>query len=342
MGVKHTLRRAAAHTIGGLWLDKTLAWLTGGRAAILAYHRVLDPAEHDLDAVEPGMFVTRETFRAHLDFLRRRYRIVPLTEVVRQLLTGEKPQRGAVALTFDDAWLDTYQVAYPLLRAAGLPATVFVPTGLVDAGHRFWFSRAAGAIKEIYRRREMLRAAFPDEKMPAEAHFVMDVLAENPSRTSYFQRIMAGCKDLTDEARGTTLAFLEILAEKADEPRSDLADWEQLRLMNRDVFEIGSHTVGHRLLTQLDGESVKRELMESRDTIAARFGKPPASFCYPNGNYTPSITRHVARAGYACAVTTAAGFADPPADLFALPRLGVHQGVAPDAAGLALLLSGIG
>jgi len=342
MGVKHALRRAAARTVGGLRLEKTLGRLAGGRAAILAYHRVLDPADQDLDAVEPGMYVTRDAFRSHLDLLRDRTRIVPLAELARQLLTGGKPPRGTVALTFDDAWLDTYQVAYPLLRAAGLPATVFVPTALVDAGHRFWFSRAAAAIKHLYIRREGLRAAFPDEKMPAEARFIMDVLADNPSRTAYFQRIMTGCKELGEEARAATLDFLEVLAGKIDVPRRDLADWEELRLMSRDVFEIGSHTARHLLLTQLDSEGVKRELSESRESIAARLGRPPASFCYPNGNYTPQIAKLVARAGYACAVTTAAGFADPPADIYALPRLGVHQGVAPDADGLALLLSGIG
>lgn len=36
-----------------------------------------------------------------------------------------------VALTFDDAYRSVYELALPVLRAAGTPATVFVPTALV-------------------------------------------------------------------------------------------------------------------------------------------------------------------------------------------------------------------
>jgi peptidoglycan/xylan/chitin deacetylase (PgdA/CDA1 family) len=36
-----------------------------------------------------------------------------------------------VAITFDDAYRSVFELAFPILRAAGLPATVFAPTGLV-------------------------------------------------------------------------------------------------------------------------------------------------------------------------------------------------------------------
>jgi len=342
MSVKHALRRAAAKTVGGLGLARPLAHLAGGRAAILAYHRVLDPAEHDLDAVEPGMHVTRDAFAEHVDLLQRRYRVAPLADLVRKLYTGEKIEWGVVAITFDDAWLDTYEVAYPILRAAGLPATVFVPTSLVDSGAYFWFSRAARSVRAIWDNREILAAAFPDEIMPPEAEFVMRALIDNPPRQQYFTRIMQGCKDLPEASRARVVDFLEALGQPPAARRPDLADWEQLRRMSRDVFEIGSHTAGHRILTQLDEEQVKRELDESRRRIADEIGEAPVSFCYPNGDYNEKIARLVARAGYACATTTRHGFANPPADLYALPRLGMHQDVAPDAHGLELLLSGIG
>jgi peptidoglycan/xylan/chitin deacetylase (PgdA/CDA1 family) len=38
-----------------------------------------------------------------------------------------------VAVTFDDGYEDNYTYAFPLLKEAGIPATVFVTTGLIDA-----------------------------------------------------------------------------------------------------------------------------------------------------------------------------------------------------------------
>lgn len=45
-----------------------------------------------------------------------------------------KSGRG-VALTFDDAFENFYDVVWPRLRAARLPVTLFVPTGFVDGTH---------------------------------------------------------------------------------------------------------------------------------------------------------------------------------------------------------------
>lgn len=39
-----------------------------------------------------------------------------------------------VAITFDDAYRSVFELAFPLLRDAGIPGTVFVPTALVGTG----------------------------------------------------------------------------------------------------------------------------------------------------------------------------------------------------------------
>lgn len=342
MGLKRIARQLAGGFVGGLQLAGPIARGLGGRAAILAYHRVLDPAVHDPEAVEPGMFVRRDAFAAHLQLLQRDFHVVPLAELARRLLTGEKIRPRTVVITFDDGWLDTYETAYPLLRAAGLPATVFVPTALVGSPTPFWFSRAAALARRFWERRDELAASFPDEGMPPAADFLMQLLVDDPPRAGYFGRVLSAGKALAEPEREAMLGFLERITGEPLKCSGDLVSWEQLRRMSADVFEIGSHTVNHVILTQADDETIKRELALSRQTIAEKIGVAPASFCYPNGDYDKPIALLVARAGYACALTTRAGFANRRPDLYALPRLGVHEGIAATANGLALLLSGIG
>jgi peptidoglycan/xylan/chitin deacetylase (PgdA/CDA1 family) len=82
--------------------------------AILTYHSI--------DASDSAISVTPEAFRRHVEWLAAgRVRVVPLAE-----LAGLPEETDAVALTFDDAFANFGEVAAPLLKEHGLPATLFV------------------------------------------------------------------------------------------------------------------------------------------------------------------------------------------------------------------------
>lgn len=146
--------------------------------AILCYHR--------FGPNRSKMVVTPEDFEAQMAYLRAHgYRVVPLSDV-HGFLKGETalPHR-AVAITIDDGYRSAYDVAYPVLRKYGFPATFFVysnfigardalgwkemkemaASGLVDIQphsktHASLTRRLAGEGDEAYRRRvdEELRA----------------------------------------------------------------------------------------------------------------------------------------------------------------------------------------
>ena len=54
---------------------------------------------------------------------------------------GAPLPRGAVLVTFDDAYEDFGDEAWPVLRRHGVPVTLFVPTAFPDSGRRFWWDR---------------------------------------------------------------------------------------------------------------------------------------------------------------------------------------------------------
>src|SRR5207245_11375101 len=60
----------------------------------------------------------------------------------RELLTARRasavPAR-AVAITFDDGYLDNLEHAKPALEAAAAPALIYIPTGYVGESRRFWW-----------------------------------------------------------------------------------------------------------------------------------------------------------------------------------------------------------
>ncbi|MGD1878512.1 MAG: polysaccharide deacetylase family protein [Kiloniellaceae bacterium] len=104
-------------------------------AVVLMYHRFGE------DAL-PSTSVRLEQFDGHLTELASgRYRVMPLAEIAARLRAGEALPDHAVAITIDDAALSGYTEAWPRLKAAGLPFTLFVSTEPLDlelGGYMSW------------------------------------------------------------------------------------------------------------------------------------------------------------------------------------------------------------
>jgi SAM-dependent methyltransferase len=98
---------------------------------VLLYHRIQD--EEDVY----GLNVPASLFEAQLAMLAAECCPMPLD----RLLSGARdglPER-AVAVTFDDGYVDTLEVAAPLLERFGVPATVFATTRWLDRAGEYWW-----------------------------------------------------------------------------------------------------------------------------------------------------------------------------------------------------------
>ncbi|WP_193366692.1 polysaccharide deacetylase family protein [Pelagibius marinus] len=97
-------------------------------AAVLMYHRF---GEDSL----PSTSVRLEQFEAHLaELTSGKYQVLALPEILARLNRGEALPEHAIAITIDDAALSVYREAWPRLKAAGLPVTIFVSTEPLDLG----------------------------------------------------------------------------------------------------------------------------------------------------------------------------------------------------------------
>jgi peptidoglycan/xylan/chitin deacetylase (PgdA/CDA1 family) len=109
------------------------------RLPILLYHRVAD-------GPDDRWTLTPDQFRRQVDHLvENGYYTVGL-EQWRNAMERHAPLPGrAVLLSFDDAYADFASGAWPILRAAGLHASLFVVAGEAGGTNR-WDHRRAGAV----------------------------------------------------------------------------------------------------------------------------------------------------------------------------------------------------
>src|SRR5687768_15139138 len=112
---------------------------------VLAYHRVEQPGRRT--ELDPALLsATPEAFERQVAYIARACSPLSLDEVL-AVRRGEAamPPR-AVLLTFDDAYRDFAEHAWPVLRRHGVPATLFVPTAYAgDSDLRFWWDRLHAA-----------------------------------------------------------------------------------------------------------------------------------------------------------------------------------------------------
>lgn len=103
--------------------------------------------------------------------------------------------------------------------------------------------------------------------------------------------------------------------------------WNELRGLRDAGWEIGSHTVSHPKLTQLDDGALATELSESKAACEQAMGSPCESIAYPYGDVDARVVRAAGEAGYGAG-------AGLPARLHApreleWPRVGIYHDDAP-------------
>jgi peptidoglycan/xylan/chitin deacetylase (PgdA/CDA1 family) len=98
--------------------------------------------------------------------------------------------------------------------------------------------------------------------------------------------------------------------------------WDEVAELAAAGWEIGSHTVSHPRLTQLEDEEMGEELLASRLELERRLGMPCRSIAYPYGDYDHRVAVAAANAGYAAGTTLPPGPWDE--TRFGLPRVGVY------------------
>jgi peptidoglycan/xylan/chitin deacetylase (PgdA/CDA1 family) len=99
-----------------------------------------------------------------------------------------------------------------------------------------------------------------------------------------------------------------------------LMSWGELDALVAAGLEIGAHTISHPRLTHLKDEvEITREVVGSRDVLAARYKRSVPTFAYPYGDYNDAVLRVVEAADFSVAVTIVPESSGP----LALGRVGV-------------------
>lgn len=278
-----------------------------GRLCVLNYHRIMSAPDPLLDT-EPDAAI----FDWQMQLLKQCFNVLPLHEATKMLASERMPPR-AVAISFDDGYRSIHDLAMPILVKHGLPATVFVTTGHMQDDGNMWNDMILEAIRRLPAAPLDLRAVglqiYPMAS-PAERKQTAGMLTER-------------CKYMPLGERAVFTTHLQSLV-GVNLRQGLMLTADMLRTLTRNNIEIGGHTINHPILTQIDDEMARREIVDNKLQLEAIIGKPVRLFAYPNGKRpTDYDERHVAlvrSAGYEAAFTTVSGAASAAYSPYEIPR----------------------
>ncbi len=242
--------------------------------------------------------VEKELFERQMEYLKKNYTVVSLKDIP-GLLKKDEIKPNTVAITFDDGYQNNYENAYPALKQHELPATVFVTVDNVEKNLFAWWDRL-----------EHTRQHINPEYLKTLSPTAIEEQVEQLTKLSL-----------------------------SDKPpvKYSFMGWNTIKQI-QDVFDIGSHTLSHPILTTVSDKDAKWEITESKRRLEQLLQRKITLFAYPNGNFTGRASM-VREAGYQCAVITAAGKNTKETNPFLLRRKGINSG--DDKAVLAAKLAGL-
>jgi peptidoglycan/xylan/chitin deacetylase (PgdA/CDA1 family) len=296
------------------------------KPAILMYHRVAD-----LPYDPWGLAVSPQRFAAQMASLKAERLPLPMDAFVAKLEDGTLPSH-AVAVTFDDGYLDNLTHAKPLLDQAGVPATIFLATGQLGQDQEFWWDELArlvlgqrgGADGQVCIQGRSITVHLPplafDE--PVRTDWRAWQPAKTPRQRLYFD-LWSALRALDEAARLEAMeALRRIFREEASNP-ADLAmqPTDIARLIAQPGIDIGAHSRTHQPLPALPRAERRAEIDGSRADCERLTGRPVTGFAYPYGDRDAETIKMVRDLGFAWACSTHDAPVDPARfDRFDLPR----------------------
>ena len=285
------LKTALEHTAGAMGAWALARRLTRRVPRLFMLHRFsVAPDPRRTDREELGRFIDR---------LAAECECLTMRDLACRLDDPTPPSRPLAAITVDDGYADFHEVALPLLRERGIPATVYATAGFVDGRCWLWWDAlrwlidhhpAGTIVLQLQGRTFSLEINDPASRSAAWSQVADHLVTRNACRAAALDGLAA--------SSGIPLP---------PSPAAEYAamSWSQLRDCAEAGVEIGGHTMTHAFLPSLDDEALTLELGGAKALIESRLGRPVETFAYPNGmpcDWTPRVEQAVVAAGYSAAV----------------------------------------
>jgi len=297
-----------------LKLTSLLLKITKNNPVILMYHGV----SKNSDLAHNSKHLDYQLFKKQLILLSNYYEFVSVDDLIEDITTGQ-PNFPKIAITFDDGYKNNSEIAADILSDLGLTATFYLSTGYIGTDRWMWTDLLEYSLLNTCK--DYLDTALSDKPLALSSP------NERRSVLSRLKFILKSEKSAESESIVKKIAQ-QLLNDPKILPFGDYCfmNWSDVKSLDSAGFTIGAHTVNHPILSRINTNDAKKEIVTSKNTIIEKVGKCSSVFCYPNGKKADydSELMNITRKYFKAAVSTKYGYARGD-ELFELRRIGVDN-----------------
>lgn len=276
------------------------------KISILIYHQVLEKTD-SMRPSEPNA----EVFRWHMKLIKKYYHPLSIPEALSHLANDTLPA-NAICVTFDDGYINNLDVACPILKEFGIPASVYIATAFIE-GENMWNDR----IIDLVAKPELFSI-----NLSALGENSVE-LGETTTRVLVAQKLINKIKYKPYKERKNLINTLYNDNNVTENSRRMMSVNQIIELANYNI-EIGAHTAEHPILNVLNESEQRLQIKQSKERLTEILGSQVKGFAYPNGkidiDYDTRTRNIVEDLGFDYAVSTNWGVSDKQSDKYQLNR----------------------
>ena len=283
------------------------------------YHGVGNQ-QTDFNLDIPSLIISIKNFEKQINYLCKSYNIISMYDLASHIKKKISFPSNSVIITFDDGLKNNFINAFPILQKYNIKATVFLITDYIDTLRINWLNKFSYIIKKIGLS-EFVKEF--ERKFPAYSNLIGKIGQKNIIElTNFILRYKVDDNIREKFIQGLYNKFkIKISKEKI----KDLyLSWKEIKKMADSGISFGSHTSTHPILSMLNYEKAKKEIVNSKKNIEVKLDKKINLFAYPYGNkddFDLNIKKILVNNNFLCAVSAIDGFNNLNSDLYELKRI---------------------
>ncbi len=251
------------------------------------YHRIGD---ENASIFDPNVFsCTAKQFEQHVQFYNKNFIVISIEQLIDKIERNLPIDNKYALITFDDGYIDNYDIAYPILKKYQTPAAFYVATNYLDTPHIPWWDEIAWIIRHTNNTQIKFEnwsetVDISSGSITEKVRNILRVIKQDKERTMVdkITELSKICQcEMPDELRKTPLFI----------------SWKQAKEMSDNGMHIGSHTMSHTILSHLPPQEQLKEISQSKAIIEQHLSKEVTSIAYPVGGHSAftETTRQLAQ-----------------------------------------------
>ena len=273
----------------------------------LNYHRVISDKDFKKkNRPSDDLIVSESVFEKQIIFLTKNFNVISINDVHKNFNLKKK-----IVVTFDDGYLDNYEIAFPILKKYNCPAIIYIATSFLNNIDYPWWLNIWKIIKQnkfIIFNKKKIDISNKNLKIKNYNFFCRKLfLLKKREQVIFFNKLRY---DIKKSIKNKKIFLL----------KENL-----IKLSKNNLVEIGCHSHHHQNLKILNKNELNKDIVKSKGILEKVTRKKIFHFSIPFGtkdSFTEKTIRLLKKFNFKTIVTTNHGNFNKN-ELLKIPRIGV-------------------